>query len=532
MRKFLGLIVCAVALSACVDVPARLFEVPTADGGSAEVAPLDGGGDGSGEAGAGLDAVVDGMLDGMLDSAADGMLDGLLDGALDGGGDGGFDAAFDAEASDLGADGMIVGPPCGADGVYFQGFAGCLIVETAAVRLGSRRAGHTMTRMGSRDEFALVGGNRGIVVPPDDAEPDALAAQQVIAESLAFAGGLPRVTPMLGLMRERFGHSAVWIEASQPRSLIAAPAHLLVVGGRYHFAGVPRNGAVVWDPAIGMWRGGPPQLLEAHAEGAAAAMRDGFAIIVGGVQQNEPGVLILADAERYRMHPAGPDAWNATARTDPDFRPGPAEMPRTFGHTLVPLSDGMMMWGGGYTVAGALSGAWTLYSGGPRPPPPDHVAPPLPAGPAVAGAAAVTLGDPVSDVMLFGGVMRGEPSAASHRYEVGTRVWTDRISGASSARVGHTATRIGPGARGFVVIVGGAGDGAVELVDGGDLGSLPTWRGEAAAGPLAVARRAHTAARLSDGRVVIAGGLIGEVPSDEIVLLTLVLTNNVNANLR
>lgn len=495
MRNPMILAAGLLALPACVDVPHRDFVAPTAlDAASAidalpdvaapDALPLDGppeAPDADHDAAVVVDAGVDGTV-----------IDAL---------------AADVEV-DAAPDAAVVGR-CGLDGVYFAGATVCLRVERVA-SLVSARAGHTMTREGARDRFVLIGGDRGVPIPRDDAPIEEIPPAPPIAEELDAEGAVVQSEVLLGLGRERFEHTAHWIPASAAMGPeLAAPEHLLLLGGRLTPDGIPRTAAALWDPATRLWTLPDVGLVEARAGHGAAALGRGRMLLVGGERVSLP--RLLARAERYRAHPVEPGRWTARAEAKPSQ--GDDEMTERWRPVITRLDEGVVMWGGGEDVEGAPVGRWVIYDIGHMQ---DHV-PPAFDGPAVVGAEVVTLGEPVDEVLLYGGAIDGVVQPGSHRYRVLDGTWSSRA--ALAARVGHTATRIGDAGAAWVVLIGGA-DSLVELVDESDPADPRVLRGAATRGPLARPRSGHRAARLADGRVVLTGGRVDGAVSDDVLVLT------------
>jgi N-acetylneuraminic acid mutarotase len=214
----------------------------------------------------------------------------------------------------------------------------------------------------------------------------------------------------------------------------------------------------------------------------ATLLRDGTVLVTSAVYAEA-----AASAELY--HPSG-GIWTATGSMDNPFRAG---------YTATLLLDGRVLVAGGHSsfpdglqLASAElydpgSGTWTVTGnliearGG-------HTATLLPNG----------------TVLVTGGSRDPEgPLASAELYDPASGSWTAAGS-MIEARVGHTATLL---LDGKVLVAGGlssfAGDGYLASVERYDPGS-GTWT---ATGDLIEARGWHTATLLSDGRVLVAGGL-------------------------
>lgn len=106
------------------------------------------------------------------------------------------------------------------------------------------------------------------------------------------------------------------------------------------------------------------------------------------------------------------------------------------------------------------------------------------------------------EVLIVGGQSGGAGSqlATAERFDSETGQFTPTVGSLAAARIGHTATRLSDGR---VLIVGGLGE-------SGQLASVeiynPATDSFSTAGGLNIARVGHTATLLDDGRVVVIGG--------------------------
>lgn len=124
------------------------------------------------------------------------------------------------------------------------------------------------------------------------------------------------------------------------------------------------------------------------------------------------------------------------------------------------------------------------------------------------GHQAVVLGD--GRVLVAGGVSAGRPLASAELYEPARETWTATGS-MGAARLGHSLTLLADGrvlaAGGTSLDAGGAAAGeAVTPVDTTEVFDPTTGRWTPGA-VMTAARFDHTATRLADGRVLVAGGL-------------------------
>lgn len=125
------------------------------------------------------------------------------------------------------------------------------------------------------------------------------------------------------------------------------------------------------------------------------------------------------------------------------------------------------------------------------------------------GHQAVLLDD--GRVLVAGGLSAGTPLASAEVYDPGTRSWSP-VEPMKAARLGHSLTVLN---NGKVLAAGGSTLEGAESAGGGQTirsaasaelfdPETGTWT---ATGTMASARFEHTATRLRDGRVVLAGGL-------------------------
>ncbi len=110
---------------------------------------------------------------------------------------------------------------------------------------------------------------------------------------------------------------------------------------------------------------------------------------------------------------------------------------------------------------------------------------------------------PNGNVLIVGGESNSGPLASTEVYDPDTGIWTN-TEALTLARSYHTATLL---SNGLVLVVGGSGSGGLlgsaELYDPATSPATGFWTDT---GSLTSARHVHTAALLSDGRVLVAGG--------------------------
>lgn len=511
LRRLVSL-VAAVSLGACVDVSPRLFvgadtgprpadagfdaPPPMPDRGALDAAGFDMRVEPRFDRGPDLDGGLDMALSdtalpdtALPDTAAPDTAPpdrGPLDiGAPD-------DGPLDAEPADMASPG-----PCGSSGIYFPGPDRCLVPAQIDTSMLSPRAGHTMTRLGDTDDYVIVGGERSA---------DALA--QPVAEKITV-GERVSTTGLLGLNDERTGHDAVWMDDDDD--------HLLVLGGQTSPDAAPSRDIVVFDPITVLFSVATLELARGHAGGTAHVGYNEHGFVIGGVQADG----MPAGAEMFRLDRNGDGGWEVDGgHSHPDFET--RRMPLVTRHAAVQLDIDRVLWGGGFAAEGGLVATWALYDASEH----DRAVFKVLEGPAVADAALVSLGN--DRVAVFGGVGADGPQADAHLIDVQqerSRTWA---ADGEPGRVGLTATPIG--GEGWILLLGGSADASVELVRiEGD--RIARASGFAATGPLSVDRRDHRALALDDDRVLVTGGRVDGRLSAEIIVLSLVPPDALDADL-
>jgi len=316
------------------------------------------------------------------------------------------------------------------------------------------RAAHTTTRL--RDgRLLVIGGYRG------DGPSEAVELFAPLTGRFAFASSIPAA---------RFFHTAT----SLPDGTV------LVVGGTAAGRTVP--GAQIFDPALDAAAGGftpGGELREGRSLHTATLLDDGRVLVAGGLgADGELASLEVWDPATGRFSPAGTLA-HARAW-----------------HTATKLPDGRVLIAGGHPEAEL----WDPATG--------KVSPAGTLGAARWWATATLLDD--GSVLLIGGFAGSAFSsdaralASVERWDPGQRTWTPAAD-LAVARGMHAATRLPDGR---ILVSGGSGDFASNTPV--PLASTELWDPTSqrfAPGPdLAVARQAHTATVLLDGRVVVIGG--------------------------
>lgn len=271
---------------------------------------------------------------------------------------------------------------------------------------------------------------------------------------------------------------------------------VLVVGGLYTASGVKTYlaSAEIYDPATGAWRSVPPLQTE-RAYHAASLLANGRVLVSGGAN--------LGDLDSTELYDPAEGTWT----------PGGRLSVRRYEHAAVPLRDGGALVLGGYSSKLSASdytgvverfdhvtATWSTI-GELRTPRAQAAAAPLDGDRVLLAGGQGTAGD-LDDVEIFDlrvGSQTAPPLAARRRAGVATV-----LDGGVLVTGGYFATALGDA----VPVL------APEIRDA----ATQTWR---SAGALAQGRSAHTATRLQDGRVLVAGGLadgvlatteLGEVP--------------------
>ena len=263
----------------------------------------------------------------------------------------------------------------------------------------------------------------------------------------------------------------------------------LVAGGNFRAGLDPAlTSAELYDPVTGTWTatGNMTQDRTGHA---ATLLPDGRVLVAGGYESTEIGVGgydRLASAELYDPVAA---TWSATA-----------DMTQARdGHTATLLPGGRVLVAGGYGASAELydpvTGLWTATG--------DMTEP-------YYGHTATLLLD--GTVLVAGGDAPSGPGARAwphaEVYDPATGTW-EAVATMVTPRLEHTATLLPDGR---VLVSGGRLDGGPEsaLLYEAELYD-PVTRTWAAIGDMIQARSGHTATLLSDGRVLVVGGVTSDL---------------------
>jgi large repetitive protein len=245
------------------------------------------------------------------------------------------------------------------------------------------------------------------------------------------------------------------------------------------------NSAELYDPAAGTWASAGT-LAAARAEHTATLLAGGQVLVAGGLAA---GYSTLNSFELY--DPAS--GWTTLDNSLTTDRAG---------HSATRLGNGKVLVIGGYSYSGGggnltscevydpTTGHWTgLGTTGLHVGREAHTATLLGGGQVlVAGGTTITIGFPPT-IGYLASVELGNPDTGD---------WTPASHNLTTARAGHTATRLG---NGQVLVVGGRNSvylNSYELYDPG----TGVW----VTGTLDAARAGHTATLLGNGKVLVAGG--------------------------
>jgi hypothetical protein len=346
------------------------------------------------------------------------------------------------------------------------------------------------------------------VVPAADA-----AAPVAVPDTWSPAGALP--------------FAAAWDSAGEPVVRLG-DGRLLAVSGR---------DSALFDPVGGVWRPGPsladvhnghslvpladgrvlvtgaaPELFDPLASAwsatgpatprsghSATRLADGTVLVAGGVRAGGPADA-LASAERFDP---GTGTWSAVA---------PMTDART-GHRAVPLPDGRVLVIGGRIPTGAstagtgsralaycevfdpATGGWTP-TGELNTARAGHTASLLPDG-----SVLVTGGDAAG--VRPDGTFSARSLETAERFDPAAGVWAP-AAGMPGARTRHRAVLTGTG---DVLLAGGTGGPGFTAGYRSVLVYAPALDRWSVTGAMANGRWAHAAVPLTDGRIVVAGGL-------------------------
>ncbi|MDQ3643857.1 MAG: IPT/TIG domain-containing protein, partial [Actinomycetota bacterium] len=255
--------------------------------------------------------------------------------------------------------------------------------------------------------------------------------------------------------------------------------------GRALAAGGETASAELYNPGSGTWSPTTP-LSESRRDHAAVRLNDGKVLVTGGFGTALP----LRSAEIYDP---GEGTWSSCSASGTPGAGCPGAMTAArFGHTATLLNDGRVLLVGGSAegtpaaeVYDPATGRFSPVSGGQRRT--EHEA--------------TRLGD--GKVLITGGNTTEGITASAEIYDPSTNILSP-TGALATRRAYHTATLLGNGK----VLVAGGGDtpGGGGARSSAELYSPNTGTWSATGSPMKDGRFEHTATRLANGTVLLAGG--------------------------
>ncbi|MBN1889931.1 MAG: tandem-95 repeat protein [Thermoflexales bacterium] len=298
--------------------------------------------------------------------------------------------------------------------------------------------------------------------------------------ALARAASLPRAAQATA---NAWGSTGSMTSARREHSATLLPdGRLLVVGG-IDTNNTDLKSAQVYDPASGAWSS-VEDMTYSRSGHSTTLLPNGRVLITGG--KGTGGLVLHAE-----LYDPATGQWSLVL-----MRSG------RFHHTATLLADGRVLLAGGeIDQSHTPSDKAELYD-----PATGVFTSTGRLGIGRYGHSATLLPD--GRVLVAGGY-RGSSSyeTSGELYDPATGEWSPAGGSMSSSRAGHSATLLPDGR---VLVAGGENAGGP--LSGADLytpGAYPAQGSWSSTGALGAARRQHTAARLPDGRVLVAGGYGG-----------------------
>jgi N-acetylneuraminic acid mutarotase len=325
-------------------------------------------------------------------------------------------------------------------------------IWTAAASLITARLWHTATLLGNGKVLVTGGeGNSGILTSAELYDP--------VANTWTAAGSMSTA---------RYYHTAT----------LLGNGTVLVAGGELSTFAVATASAELYDPVANTWSAAG-SLSTARDVHTATLLGNGTVLVAGGGGTGSG--TFLASAELY--DPVA-NVWTAA---------GSLSTARVW-HTATLLGNGKVLVAGGEGSAGVLASA-ELY---------DPVANAWTEAGSLISAREYHTGTLLGNgkVLVAGGVGSVGSLASAELYDPVANTWTAAGS-MSIARYWHTATLLG---NGQVLVAGGLASGSVYLASAELYDTVADAGAWSVTGALITARYSHTATRLGDGKVLVAGG--------------------------
>lgn len=278
-----------------------------------------------------------------------------------------------------------------------------------------------------------------------------------------------------------------------PGTAILGDGRVLVQGGGDSSGAI--NSAEVYDPSTATWTLTSP-ILEGHA-GPETTVRlaDGRVLVCGGVIQPNPTFTNLCE-----IYDPVTGIWSRT---------GSMNQARAH-HQMVLLPNSKVLAMGGDPGSYSFFNSAELYD-------PSIGTWQFAASMAVARNSFSATLLPNGKVLVAAGELPGGSSAttAAELYDPSSGTWSPTGS-LNMARSGHIAVLLGNG--GVLVVGGSTGNGCATLTDTAELydPSTGTW---SATGSLSAPLIGHGASLLSNGQVLVAGGLTGSCATTRRLLI-------------
>jgi hypothetical protein len=301
-------------------------------------------------------------------------------------------------------------------------------------------------------------------------------------------------TATIDMAHPRGGHSATLLRDGR----------VLVVGGREVRAlgetgddGLDLSSAELFDPTSGTWSTTGRMVTQRDANHTATLLQNGMVLVAGGDSGPK-----LASARLAELFDPASGRWAKT---------GSMTTARV-GHTATLLPDGKVLVAGGtindrYLASAELydpaSGRWTA-TGSMAEARWDHAATLLANGLVLVAGGFVDNG-------VGPGLGSGPALASAELYDPSSGRWS-ATGPMTEARMGHTATLM---ANGNVMVVGGAPNPVSPGLTSAELYDPASGRWTATASMTTI-RMGHTATLLPDGRVLVTGGLPTELAKDDL----------------